>query len=272
MTFKIGFESEQKKKEPAESIFTAPQKKAEPRKSLVQIYFEARNMTLAYYNDMFDLHCGDIVYVDGRLEGLIGRVTQVNYNFKINISDYKKVIALADTDIQGKFFIAGSSLITFQREALPVSKVSLWFNAPAGSDTEFEIGYDDTSFPLNSLKDMDISPVVAERGSQYYIENKIKYISIDGTKGYAVVSGSKNYEIEFEYNNGEISRLVCSCFCSYNCKHEFAAMLQLQETLNFIEKNFEDEYKNTGYFAAINKSALFSFAVAGKDKGSVTFE
>ena len=27
---------------------------------------------LAYYNDRFDLHVGDIVFVDGRLEGLRG--------------------------------------------------------------------------------------------------------------------------------------------------------------------------------------------------------
>ena len=31
------------------------------RKSVVQVYFPSRNMTLAYYNDRFDLHRGDVV-------------------------------------------------------------------------------------------------------------------------------------------------------------------------------------------------------------------
>ena len=95
-------------------------------------------------------------------------------------------------------------------------------------------------------------------------------IHIDGTKGYAIVEGSENYEVEFEYRNGEISQLICSCFCSYNCKHEFAAMLQLKETLELIEKNYADEYERTGYFAAVNKGTLFAFAIDGKEAGSFT--
>lgn len=46
----------------------------QPRKSVVRIHFSSRNMTLSYYNDAFDLKVGDIVYVDGKLEGLRGRV------------------------------------------------------------------------------------------------------------------------------------------------------------------------------------------------------
>ena len=76
--------------------------------------------------------------------------------------------------------------------------------------------------------------------------------------------------MEFEYRNGEISQLICSCFCSYNCKHEFAAMLQLRETLELIEKNYGDEYERTGYFAAVNKGTLFAFAIDGKEAGSFT--
>ena len=52
------------------------------RKSVVRVYFPVRNMTLSYYNDMFDLHKGDIVYVDGKLEGLQGRIVDITYSFK----------------------------------------------------------------------------------------------------------------------------------------------------------------------------------------------
>ena len=134
MAFKIGFAAEHPENKPAEVTYTAQQMQAAPRKSVVQVYFAGRNMTLAYYNDQFDLHRGDMVYVDGKLEGMSGRVTEVNYNFK----------------------------------------------------------------------------------------------------------------------------------------HEFAAMLQLKETLELISKHYADEYERTGYFAAVNKGTLFAFAIDGKETGSFT--
>ena len=246
-----------------EATYTAQQVTA-PRKSVVQIYFAARNMTLAYYNDQFDLHRGDLVYVDGKL----GRVTEVNYNFKIKVSDYKRVIAVVDTNVKGQFFMAGSHFVTFDRMALSKEKVVNWFKAPAGEDDEFISGNDDTSFYLDDLKGMNVSAGVAERGHEYYIDNKVRYICIDGARDYAIVEGSEAYEVEFYYMDGEISGLTCSCFCSYNCKHEFAVMLQLRETLDIIEKHYEDEFLRTDYFAAINKGTLFAFAIDGKENGS----
>ena len=224
-------------------------------------------MTLSYYNDQFDLHRGDIVYVDGKLEGMRGRVMEVNYNFKIKVSDYKRVIAVVDTTVNGQFFMAGSHFVTFDREALPISKAVTWFKAPVKEDDEFVSGSDDTTFRLDDLSGMKVSTAIAERGHEYYMENKVRYICIDGTKGYAIVEGSEAYEVEFEYRNGEIRQLICSCFCSYNCKHEFAAMLQLKETLELIGKHYADEYERTEYFAAVNKGTLFAFAIDGKETG-----
>lgn len=271
MAFKIGFMEEKCENDPAPASHISQRVQMAPRRSVVQVYFIDRNLTLAYYNDQFDLQRGDIVYVDGKLEGIRGQVVEVNYNFKIKISDYKRVISVADTSVHGQFFMAGSHFLTFEREALPSSKVITWFMAPL-KDDEFISGSDNSTFYLNDLKGMNVSAEIAERGHEYYLENRVRYISVDGTKGYAIVEGSKSksYEVEFEYRNGEISVLVCSCFCSYNCKHEFAAILQLKETLQLIEKFYADEYKNTGYFAAINKVTLFRFVLDGKDTGSFT--
>ena len=69
--------------------------------------------------------------------------------------------------------------------------------------------------------------------------------------------------MEFAFADGEISRLVCSCFCGYNCKHALAAMLLLK----IIEKQYAAEYEQTGYFAAVHKGTLFQFAIDGKDTG-----
>ena len=269
MGFKIGFAADYSENKVETPVVVEPRSIA-PRKSVVQVSFPGGGSSLAYYNDRFDLHVGDIVYVDGKLEGQRGRVVEVAYNFKIKVSDYKRVIGLADTEVHGHFFNAGSHFVTFDRVALPQSKIVTWYKAPAKEDDEYASGSDDSSFSLDGLKSMKISAAIAERGHDYYMENRVRYISIDGTKGCAIVEGSEPYEVEFEYRNGEISGLVCSCFCSYNCKHEFAAMLQLKETLEMIEKHYAAQYDETGYFAAVNKGTLFAFAIDGKEAGSFT--
>jgi len=241
-----------------------------PRRSVVEISFEGKYMTLAYYNDKFDLHIGDLVYVDGKLEGLLGRVISVNYNFKIKLSDYKRVIALVDTTVKGQFFTAGPQFITFDREAIPRKQVLSWFKPPFEEDDDFVSGNDDSTFSLDNLISTKFTSNVFSRGCEYHDDNRVKYISLDGSRGYAIVEGSQPYEVEFQYKNGEISHLVCSCYCSYNCKHEVAVLLNLREILKLIETHYSDEYENSGYFAAINKATLMYFAIGAKEKVSFT--
>lgn len=270
MKFKIGFAGETRGETSEEFTVSASPRTIAPRKSVVQVQFPGRGSALAYYNDRFDLHLGDFVYVDGKLEGLRGRVINVSYNFKIKLSDYKRVIALVDTDVKGQFHYAGSHFITFDRCAIPAKKVARWFMPPAKEEDDLVIGIDDTAFRLDDLKSMKISSDAAERGHEYYLENKVLYLSMDGTHGYAIIEGSKPYEVEFTYHRGEISELTCFCFCGNHCKHQFAAMLQLRETLERIGADYAGEYERTDYFAAIFKGTLFSFAVDGKACGSFT--
>lgn len=269
MAFKIGFTAARNDRKP-EAPVVVEQRSIAPRKSVVQVAFPGRGSSLAYYNDLFDLRVGDIVYVDGKLEGQRGRVVDITYNFKIKVSDYKRVIGLADTEVHGQFFNAGSHFITFDRTVLPQSQIVTWYKAPAKEDDEYVSGSDNSSFRLDDLKGMKVSAAIAERGHDYYMENKVRYLCLDSCKGYAIVEGCEAYEVEFEYRNGEISGLICSCFCSYDCKHEFATMLQLRETLDMIEKHYAVQYEETGYFAAVNKGTLFSFAIDGKETGSFT--
>ncbi len=270
MAFKIGFTAEHCQSKTAEHICSSAKVGATARKSVVQVKFPKRGMELSYYNDSFDLKRGDMVYVEDKLEGQIGIITGVNYNFRIKLSDYKRVIALVDTDVKGRFFTAGSHFLSFERDSIPVDKVRTWFIAPNNTEDEEEIisSSDDSSFSLNDLSGMNISPAVADRGRDYYVENKVRYICLDGGRGYAIVEGREAYEVEFEYISGEISALTCSCFCSGNCKHGLAAMLQLRETLEHICKHYEAESERSDYFAAIFKNVLFSFAIDGKERGS----
>lgn len=271
MKFTInGFVSSQGPAQPAASSPEAGPEATAPRKSVVQVLFPGWDKGLAYYNDQFDLKPGDRVYVDGKLEGQLGVVTTVNYNFKIKLSDYKRVIALVNTDVHGKFYMAGSHFVTFAPNVLPPAQATLWFRAPASEEEVYVSGDDDVSFPLDDLQEMGIGSAIAERGRQYYLENRVQYLCLNGSKGYAIVQGNHAYTVEFEYQDGSISKLVCDCFCSYPCKHEFAAMLQLRETLGLIQKQYAQEYAQTGCFTAICKETLFAFAVSGKECGSFT--
>ena len=106
MSFKIGFTAENENNENyildkghEEMIQNALDKAKNIKKSVVDVFFPDRHLTCSYYNDMFDLKRGDIVYVDGKVEGLRGRVVNVSYTFKIKLSDYKRVIGVADTDV-----------------------------------------------------------------------------------------------------------------------------------------------------------------------------
>lgn len=239
------------------------------RKSIVQVYFEERDRSWAYYNDQFDLHCGDIVYVEGKLEGVQGRIVEINYNFKIKLSDYKKVIAVADTNIKGQLFIMEKHFVTFDRNVLPQSKVISWFKPPLKEDDEIITGYDDKQFDIDHLNKADMAESIKERGQYYFEDDRVKYLCLDKTKGYAIVEGNKNYEVEFEYIDGLIKNLTCDCYCASHCKHEYAVMLQLKDMLEQIDENYADEYKQTGYFAIIDKSFLLNLIVYNKKTGSI---
>ena len=84
------------------------------------------------------------------------------------------------------------------------------------------------------------------------------------------MEGSRAYEVNFTYCGGEVSGLTCSCFCGGSCKHEVAAMMQLKNTLELIEKNYAEVYRRSGYFAAVPKETLFSFTVDGMEMGRLT--
>lgn len=238
-----------------------------PVKSVVQVYFPTKGTKLAYFNDRFDLQVRDIVYVEGKLEGLRGQVVDVAHNFKIKVSEYKRVIGKADTAVSGTLHMTGSHFVTFEPDIIPFEKVLTWYKAPEKEDDEYVTGNDDTVFSLDDLSGMHIGSEIAERGHDYYLQNKVRYLCIDGTRSRAIVEGTKAYVVEFTYEDGQIRNMVCDCFCSYTCKHEFAAMLQLKETLQAIKENYPD--KMTGYFAAVSKAAFFNFAVDSKKTGSI---
>ena len=273
MSFKIGFtaQTEQDAQRVVEKTSTKDCYLPVAKKSVVDVYFADRHLTCSYYNDMFDLKRGDFVYVEGKLEGLRGRVVEVNYNFKIKLSDYKRVISVANTNVIGEFHLAGSHFITIDECALNYSQASTWFKAPSNEEDDFVSSTDDSVFNLANLAEMKIDGSIADRGHDYYMENRVVYIELNAGKGRAIVNGKKPYDVEFNYNHktGDISGLVCNCFCSGACKHEFATMMQLRDIFAIIEKEYPS-FNLDDYLAAIFKGAFFEYVIDTKTKGTFT--
>lgn len=268
---KIGFSIEEtSKKTPAAELSAVESMVAAP--SAVRVYFPARGFACTYYNDKFDLRRGDIVYVDGKLEGLRGFVTEISYNFRIKLSEYKHVIAKADTAVRGKFYAAGSHFMTFDADTLPYEKAAAWFLPPADPDEEYARGSGaGEAFLLEEiLKKM--KPQDVERGGTYYAENRVVYLELAGARGRAVVEGRKPYEVEFAYQNGEIGGLLCTCYEVSACKHAAAALLQLRELLQIIEKQYAEQFEQSGYFAAVRKATLLEYAVDNRETIGFTLE
>jgi len=266
MKFPIGFAFNDESKNIATE--SAVQQIVVPVKSLVQVYFPKQNQTLTYFNDQFDLKQGDFVFVEGSFENERGIVRSVLKNFKIKVADYKKVISVADTNVSGQLHMAGSHFVSFDPAVLPYEKIRSWFLPPVKAEDAYESGNDDTAFMLDKLGDMKVSQAIFERGHDYYVEDRVVYLSIDAGHGRALVKGEHAYEVEFDYADGEIRNLICSCPCGYTCKHEVAAMMQLKETLDLIEKHYAD--LRHGYFAAIVKGDLFRFVIDSHETGSIT--
>ena len=137
MKFKIGFTAEKEVEKKAPETETKAPEEAPARESLVRVYFPQRGFDCTYYNNLFDLHVGDLVYVDGKLEGKRGKVIDVSYTFKIKLSDYKRVIAKIDTDIFGEFCYVGDELFSLDKNTVPFGKILPYFKAPAKPDEEY---------------------------------------------------------------------------------------------------------------------------------------
>ena len=132
--------------------------------SVVRVYFPERDRAFSYYNDRFDLHEGDVVYVSGKLAGLLGRVAAVDYNFRIRLADYERVIGAADRNVRGTFYVFGSHMLTLDHGALPYAQVRSWFFPPE-ADGEFVSGHGPgPTYTLDFLDQMPLPGETAGKG------------------------------------------------------------------------------------------------------------
>lgn len=238
--------------------------------SVVRVYFPERDRAYSYYNDRFDLHKGDFVYVSGKLAGLLGRVAAIDYNFRIRLADYERVIGAADRNVRGTFYVFGSHMLTLDHGALPYVQVRSWFFPPE-AEGEFVTGRGPgPTYTLDFLDQVSLPGETAGKGHACYAEGRVVYLSVDGTQGHAIVQGSTPYELTFTYTGGTVSALTCTCYETGLCKHGAALLLQLRETVDFLREEHEEAFAASDRFAAVSKRIFSHFAMDGSASGCIT--
>ena len=243
------------------------------QKSLVKVWFPERHISLTYYNDQFDLEVGDTVFVEGHYAGYQGRVVEVSTTFKIKKSEYKKVIAVADTEISGEVLFLEKIMFAEDRTVIPFEKVRTWFLPPVAEDEEeyeFHFG-EEEEISLHELEKMKIDPIIRERGEDYFEDEKIAYVELRGTYLRAIVLGSKPYEVTARFCDGKVSEILCNCPYPGTCKHEYALLLFLKEAKKALEEEYCENLDSL-YLAIMPKSTFFEYTVWNKKRGCLKFE
>jgi len=242
--------------------------------SLVKIYFPKKDCYYSYINDRFEnLKIGDSVYVSGKLENVRGIVKDQTYSFKFDPKIMQRVVSLCDTKVFGKVYFNKEFCFTFNEETLNFKKVLSWFRPILEEDNlvtvvnNFGKGFSLKEFLKNEFSESDIA-----FGVDIFEDGCIKFLSLKGTKGYALIKLGDLYELEFEYKDDMIYNFSCSCFNSFNCEHKYATLLTLDYALKTIEKEFKEEFNKTNYFCFVNKNTFLDMTMQNKESGHLIFE
>lgn len=242
------------------------------RKSIVAIRFKNIYKDYSYYNDKFDLKIGDRVYVDGKLSGLIGEVVDVDYNFKINLSKYKRVVGVVDTSVKGTFYMWDNYFLTFDK-SLSAQKILPWFIPINSEEEQYVSGSDDSKFELDEFKNMKIDEEIVYYGNIMATNDYfIKYLSVNDGKGCCLIDDDYIHDVDFSYKYGKVSNLVCDCYHTTMCRHKYASMIMLKKVVDYIKQEFQEEYEENKFFAIIEKKPFLEKAFNGNEKHRVVID
>lgn len=225
----VGFGQEEIKQEtPSQSGSFREQ--TEAVRSLAAVRFDGKDRTLTYYNDRFDLKEGDRVFVSGKLEGKPGIVESVTTRFRIRLSDYERIISLAQTPVHGTYSHKGSMMLSCDPSALSPEDYRKWILPPKDNadDPEEILFGDGYEIDLKAPGDAEgFDPDVMDRALGYLREDRIGYVSVRGGTGKAYVRGSRWYEVDFTLRNGILKEAYCDCPFPGLCKHLLAVTVLL---------------------------------------------
>ena len=183
-----------------------------------------------YLNDRFELAVGDRVYVDGKLAGLPGTVTEVLTQFKVSLKYYKYVLQKIDYTVKGEFRTAGNYYVTTQNRALPFEQLAAWIKAPEpvgeGEEEEQFLCGDGYEIDLDKLDDEEdydsaVDPGALWDGQELVDSGRLKFVTVSGGKGAALLQSDKHaatVDFDFDAGNRRMTNVYCDCICPRLCK------------------------------------------------------
>ena len=238
---KIGFSIEPAQEAPTLTLPVPEPSK--PVRSLVQVRFEGDGRLLTYYNDLFDLAPGDRVFVSGKLAGIPGTVEKITTKFKINLSNYERVISMARIEIHGSYEKLIDKMVSYDSIALSPDQFRAWAKPPRAEEEEIVAG---DGFEIN-------------RAVEYCRNGNVAYISVINGIGTAFVHGTEWYEVNFRLDNALLTEMYCECPYPGLCKHLIAVAI----ILNGLVKEGLDTEKD---FVAIDDSYFWGFVARSTNK------
>ena len=259
----IGFFPDRTESEIPETVSSFPARVDTPVKSLVKIRFEDHPIELAYYNDLFDLRPGDVVYVSGKKAGCAGTVTSVTTKFRIRTSDYERVLSLLDLTVHGHYARMKDKMVSFDDAAISAEQFESWVTPPedpkAKKDPDWEeeeiISGEGYTMDLNNLGACeDLTDSIAQRASLYCSERRVRYLQVRGGRGCAFVEGGRWYRVDFNLDGGMITDLYCDCPYPGLCKHGVAAALNLRMLMH------QPQMQTMSRFTALDRSLFWKLA------------
>ncbi|MCM1115837.1 MAG: hypothetical protein NC397_10120 [Clostridium sp.] len=232
----IGFSISNKEKVKENTDRTVPTVIEEKAvRSVVTVHF-INGREYPYYNDMFNLKVGDVVYVDGKLAGIPGRVTEVTTKFKVSLDFYKRVIAKLNLEFHGEFKKNSCFMLCDNPDVLTIEQVRKWYFPPREEEEEFFVG-DRYEIKLDNIMNCeDIDEFEFADAVDIVKDGEVKFITINNGKGFAIVKRNKPHLVEFEYSNGVIKNLLCDCIKPNLCDHSIAACIAVDI---LTEKNID---------------------------------
>lgn len=231
--------------------------------SLVKVAF-ADGRALSYLCDIENIKQGDVVTVEGKLEDETGVVEKVLTAFRVPRYEMRWVESVVDRDVSGNYFRVENDMISFN-SALTVDKfVALCMRQKYKNDTAY--GDNNVEIDVFDAQNCELfdREVIKERGREIYKDDGVEFISLQNGVGKAIVFGNDWYELDFRYENGKITYLVCECPYFDACKHEYAFLLKFKEVLEKIK-----ERTNTENFVVINSDCFNNIMRFAKGEVSI---
>lgn len=253
MKTKIGFSFDEQEDEKSEiEIGAASPEQADqaPVRSIVKVRFKD-GREYPYYNDRFDLHTDDVVYVDGKLAGMPGIVYEVTTKFKVSLAHYKRVIAKLNLAFHGKFRRSFGMMYSCD-STLCAQQIKSWFYPPQEEEEVFVTG-DGYEIDLANIDTCaDIHPQDMEKAFALFKEGALQSICIENGVGQAIIQGSRIHTVDFTIEGGRLKNLYCDCISPDLCKHMLAVCL----ALHMLQKS--GAALESGHFAALGCDLFYN--------------